>query len=88
MSEITKNLRAQDIGMMFGRQTASSAKSAYGDIINGAEVEADLMDVMSMYWRHDKLLVAAMFPHLNPVLVKDGWDDGFLDYVFPLRHYA
>ena len=88
MSEITKNLRAQDIGMMFGRQSASSAKSTYSDIINEAEVEDDLLDVMSMYWQHDRLLVASMFPELDPVVVREGWGNGFLDYVFPLRHYA
>lgn len=88
MTEISNNLRAHDIGMMFGRQSASSAKVAYTEIIKEAEVESDLLDIMGMYWQHDRLLVASMFPELDPIVVREGWGDGFLDIVFPLRHYA
>lgn len=86
MSEIIKNLRAQDIGIMFGQQSASSAKYTYSDIINNAEVEDDLLDIMSMYWKHDRILMISMFPKLNQMVVREGWGSGFLDTIFPLRH--
>jgi len=88
MTETFHNLRAHDIGMMFGRQSASSAKTAYTEILKEAEIESDLLEIMTMYWQHDKLLVASMFPELDPVVVREGWSNGFLDFVFPLRHYA
>lgn len=88
MTETSNNLRAHEIGMMFGKQSASSSKNAYREIVKSAEVESDLLDIMSMYWQHDKLLIASMFSELDPIIVREGWSNGFLDCIFPLRHYA
>jgi len=77
-----------DMGKLFGQQSAALAKVTYAIIINGAEVESDLLDIMSLYWQCDKLLVASMFSEFDALIVGEGWREGFLDYVFPLRYYA
>lgn len=82
------NFEAYDLGVSFGIKAAKSSFHYYTEKMQGAEVEEDVLEIMSIYWRHDELLLSSMFSPQDMSVVRDGWTDGFLNTVFPLRHWC
>ena len=80
------NFEAYDLGVSFGIKAAKSSYHYYAEKMKDVEVESDLLEIMSIYWKHDELLLSAMFSLLDLPTVRQGWTDGFMNTVFPLRH--
>jgi len=81
-------MKAHDVGVKFGIQAAQSAFQYYTEKMNAAETEEDLIEMMGLFWSHDELLIRGMFSEYPLSNVRDGWTQGFLDTVYPLRHLA
>jgi len=78
--------QAYKLGHKWGIEAATYAKINYPEVINNAEVETDLLEIMSDFWKdfESKILIEMSdFPTIN---IREGWSDGFLDTVFPLRY--
>ena len=88
MVDIHINMKAHDVGAMFGSQAAKSAFHQYAEKMNAAETEEDLLETMGLFWSNDELLIRGMFKEFPISMVKEGWTQGFLDTVYPLRHLA
>ena len=88
MSEGDINFVVYDTGVSFGIKAAKSSFQYYTEKMQKAETEEDVLEVMSIYWKHDELLLCSMFPIENLNLVRNGWSHGFLNTVFPLRHWC
>ena len=81
-------MEAFNIGAMFGAASARNARTLHTEIIDAAEVEDDLLDIMAKMWGQDEMLLKIMFQEFSISDIREGWTSGFLDIVFPLRHYA
>lgn len=88
MVDIHINMKAHDVGVMFGSQSAKSAFHYYTEKMGAAETEEDLLEMMELFWSHDELLIRGMFSEFPLSRIKEGWTQGFLDTVYPLRHLA
>jgi predicted O-methyltransferase YrrM len=77
-----------DLGAMFGYSAAIASKTDYAEIIKNAEVEEDLLEVISNYWHHDEMIMKLIFPEDSLIIFKEGWVEAFLNIIFPLRHYV
>lgn len=80
------NFEAYDLGVTFGIKAAKGSYHYYAEKMQSAEVEDDVLEIMSIYWKHDELLLSSMFAIEQMDLVRKGWTHGFLNTVFPLRH--
>jgi hypothetical protein len=81
-------LEATIIGNIFGVASANTAIITYPQIIESAEIEEDVFEIMANYWQIDQNTLNFLFTHLPMESVKEGWEGGFLDTIFPLRQYV
>jgi len=77
------------LGMQFGKESANYAFVAYPDVVKNAEVEMDLIEIMAELWIQAEPLIATICGNEKDMkIVRKGWSNGFLDGIFPLRHYT
>jgi hypothetical protein len=77
---------AYKVGHRWGLEAATYAKLNYPEVINNAEVESDLSEIMGDFWNDFEKEILVGMPDFPSSSIQDGWSDGFLDIVFPLRH--
>ena len=82
------NFEVYDLGVSFGIKAAQSSVDYYKERMESVEVEEDVLEIMSIYWKHDELLLSNMFPLEQLNMLRRGWSDGFLNTIFPLRHWC
>ena len=80
--------QAYEVGHRWGIEAATYAKINYPEIINNAEVESDLLEIMGDFWNDFESKILIEMSDLSTINIREGWSDGFLDIVFPLRHMA
>ena len=80
--------QAYKVGHKWGIEGATYAKLNYPKTINDAEVESDLLEIMGDFWNNFEQQISIEMAGLPMANIKEGWSDGFLDIVFPLRHMA
>ena len=80
--------QAYEVGHRWGIEAATYAKINYPEIINDAEVESDLLEIMGDFWNDFESKILIEMSDLSSTNIREGWSDGFLDMVFPLRHMA
>ena len=80
--------QAYNVGHGWGVEGAMYAKLNYPEIINIAEVESDLLEIMDDFWNTFESQIMIVMTDLPSANIQEGWSDGFLDIVFPLRHLA
>jgi|TARA_R110002020_G_scaffold475894_1_gene713865 hypothetical protein len=88
MEKEGKHLQARAIGNIFGIASANTARISYVGIFENAETEEDIFEVMCKYWQIDEHTLTFLFTNLPMESVKEGWEEGFLDTIYPLRQYV
>ena len=75
------------IGNIFGIASANTARVSHSEILENAETEEDLFEIMRTCWQIDEYTLLFLFINLPMESVQEGWEGGFLDSIFPLRLY-
>jgi hypothetical protein len=88
MEKESKHLKARAIGNIFGCASANTARITHRSLFDTAETEQDVFEVMCDYWQMDEHTLTFLFTDLPMVFVKEGWEVGFLDTIYPLREYV
>ena len=80
------------MGHVRGRLSAKQAKKVYPEKLGSAEVEEDVLPYMVQYWGvfEDEFTASLRNYNLDasdPAFkaMRNGWSNGFLDEIFPLR---
>jgi len=87
MEKEIRHLKGVAIGNIFGIASANTARVSHSEVFENAETEEDIFEIMSNYWQIDEHTLLFLFTNLPMEFVQTGWEEGFLDTIFPLREY-
>ena len=88
MEKEIRHLKGMAIGNIFGVASANTARITHPEVFENAEIEEDIFEMMCNYWQIDEHTLLFLFTNLPMESVHEGWNEGFLDTIFPLRQYV
>tara|TARA_R110000824_G_scaffold17706_3_gene71306 strand:+ start:2480 stop:2734 length:255 start_codon:yes stop_codon:yes gene_type:complete len=82
------NNSAYEFGVKLGKKAYLKNKFFYQDIYETLETEDDALEVMLNCWLAEELMIYLFYSDLDITALREGWSNGFLDSLFPLREYC
>ena len=82
------NNPAYKVGVKLGKKAYLKNKLFYQDIYETLETEDDALEVMLNCWLAEELMINLFYNDLDITDLREGWTNGFLDSLFPMRKYC